>query len=284
MAWYQPQELTEALDMMATREPVIVCGGTDVFVNWLRRKQQFQGRDWLDIHRIQSVREIRRVEDGLLIGAAVNAAEIWQSPICNAIPSLQEAARVVGGWQIQNRASIAGNVANASPAADMMVPLFALGARVVLQSVQGERRIRIEDFVLGPKQTSILKHELITHIHIPETGLFAPQTFLRLDQRGGTDISLVSVAVVAKVDRQASHVNIVVGAASPKPFSVPMAEEMVHKDAASDVMKRVAALYAAHAAPITDVRASADYRRAMVGVLVERGLGKVLLAPQTTTG
>lgn len=277
MTWYQPRDLTEALEIISRDHPVIVCGGTDVFVNWPRRKQEYAGRDWLDIHRLESLRQIHQDSNGLFIGAAVTASEIWESLMCLQIPALQKAARVIGGWQIQNRASIAGNLANASPAADMVVPLVAYGATVVLQSKDGQREVPVQDFLIGPKQTAIRNNEMITAVHVPAGVLNTRQSFLRHDQRGGTDISLVSVAMTLhKNSGETLGVRIAVGAASPVPYSLPDADSMLRGNAQPEVIDYVARRYAEASRPITDVRSSANYRQAMVTVFVKRAIQEVL--------
>ncbi len=218
------------------------------------------------------------VDSGLSIGAAVTAAELWQHPLLNGVPALQQAARVVGGWQIQNRATLGGNIANASPAADMVVVLAALDAQVVVVSRRGERREVIGRLITGPKRTSLAADELILRVFIPAWAMGARQCFLRLDQRGGTDISIVSAAVVLAVEEgRIQRASIAVGAAAPVPLRLPEVDaRLTGVWPEKRVIDGVARAYAEAAQPISDVRASAEYRRAMVEVLVRRGIQNLL--------
>ncbi|MCL6452973.1 MAG: FAD binding domain-containing protein [Alicyclobacillus sp.] len=288
MAWYQPNRLEEAVKQAADARTVVVCGGTDLFVNWARRQGTYGEADWMSVERIPELQTISLDDTtgDLVIGAAVTAHQIASHGLCAAVPALQQAARVVGGWQIQNRASIGGNLVNASPAADMAVPLVAYDAVVALQSLGGRRRMPVRTFLRGPRQTALEPGELLTEVRIPARVLGRPQQFLRLDQRGGTDISLVSAAAVAQVDEgRVSFAQVAVGAANPVPFSLPEVDASLQGLAVADgaalrdvdgVVASVARRYAEAAQPISDVRASAAYRTAMVDVLVRRAIAGTL--------
>ncbi|MCL6517566.1 FAD binding domain-containing protein [Alicyclobacillus sp.] len=282
--WYSAKDLAEALEVLSSERPVVVGGGTDLFVHWPRRKPAFDGRHWLDVHRVSELRLVNMTAEGIVIGAAVTAAQLWQDARLNAVPALQQAARVVGGWQIQNRATLGGNIANASPAADMVAALAALDARVEVASQRGTRMERLTELITGPKRTTLEPDELITRIHLPSWAVGMRQVFLRLDQRGGTDISLVSAAVALRVeDDRVRQASIAVGAAGPVPLRLPEADAHLvgvrlggPAEDVEGVADRIARAYAEAARPITDVRASADYRRAMVEVLVRRGIRRLL--------
>ncbi|TDF92020.1 FAD binding domain-containing protein [Paenibacillus piri] len=277
MAWLKPQRVDEALKWMNEYEPKIVCGGTDLFVNWQSRKRTADAANWLDIQGLQELKQIERTEEGLVLGAAVTASQLWQDERAQCFPSLQQAARIVGGWQIQNRASIGGNLANASPAADMVVPLAACKAVIRVSSANGSRSIPISDFLLGPRTTALKPNEMITSVLIPQACLDVPQIFLRHDQRGATDISIVSVALIVKGSRdQVEWASAAVGAANPVPYTLPELEHQWKGGLNAGKLTAIAESYAAHSKPITDVRASAKYRQAMVKVYVERA-AKALL-------
>jgi CO/xanthine dehydrogenase FAD-binding subunit len=279
MAWYRPQSLPEALELLERRRPRIVCGGTDLFVNAPRKEYEAGKTDWLEVRGLPELRRISRQAEGLEIGAAVTAAEIWESRELRMVPALQQAARIVGGWQIQNRASIGGNVANASPAADMLVPLVAYRAEVRLASASGSRSVPIADFVEGPKRTQLRPGEMIVSLFIPARMLGAPQIFLRHDQRAATDISIVSVALILQGNaRQVEWGTAAVGAAAPKPFTLSDEEERLWAGKLdADKLRRLGELYAQRSSPITDVRAGAQYRRSLVGTYVVRA-GQTLLS------
>lgn len=272
MAWLQPRSLSEALELLSRKHLRIVSGGTDLFVNGQRYLNEAEPADWLDIGRIGELKEIRRTEAGLEIGAAVTASEIWQDERFSAVPALQQAAKTVGGWQIQNRATLGGNVANASPAADMVVPLVAFRAEVRLAGKEGTRTVPVSEFITGPKRTNLREGELIVSLFIPAFNLEVPQVFLRHDQRSATDISIVSVALLLNVnDQRIDWGTAAIGAAAPKPF-VLGAEEEQHWEGElnAEKLQQLAAMYAAASSPITDIRASEEYRRALVGTYVQR--------------
>lgn len=277
MAWYRPNDIGEALEILDEQRPVVVCGGTDQFVNWPRRKTDYEERDWLSLEGIQALRDIEMDGGDLVIGAAVTASQIWSSSVCGQIPALQDAARVVGGWQIQNRASLGGNLVNASPAADMVVPLVAYDASVVLQSRDFIRTLPIREFLQGPRKTSLKNNEILVKVRIPKAVLGKPQLFLRLDQRGGTDISLVSVAAVMHLEEKGVEwAKLAVGAANPVPFSLPEADAALKGRLNGATIEAIARQYADAAQPISDIRASAEYRTRMIEVFIKRALAELI--------
>lgn len=273
--WYRPDNLKQALALLAEEQPTIVCGGTDLFVNWEARRKQSPARSWLDIQHIPELQRLEQTAEGIEIGAAVTAAELWQSPVTEGLAALREACQVVGGWQIQNRASIGGNFANASPAADMIVPLIAYGAVLTLASRSGTRKVAAADFVTGPKTTVLQDDEMITNVFIPHEVVGVPQTFLRHDQRGGTDISLVSVAAVVKgAGAEKEWIKIAVGAANATVVALSN-DELNGTELTEEAIAGIARLYANECQPISDVRASAEYRKEMVKVFVKKALMKL---------
>lgn len=278
MAWLQPRSLSEALELLSGNNPRIVCGGTDLFVNGQRKGYEAEHTDWLDIRRIEELGRVERTEAGLEIGAAVTAADLWQDSRFSVVPALQQAAKIVGGWQIQNRASLGGNVANASPAADMVVPLVAYRAKVRLAGREGARSVPVSEFISGPKRTELREGELIVSLFIPARYLDVPQVFLRHDQRSATDISIVSVALLLSgAGGTAEWGTAAVGAAAPKPFVLGQEEERLWQgELNEDKLQRLADVYAAASSPITDVRASAEYRRALVGTYIKRAARSLL--------
>lgn len=278
MVWYRPQNLDEAMIILEKKTPKIVCGGTDLFVHLTAEQTKLaQVENWLDIQNLRELKKIEITDQGIEIGAAVTAAEIWQSPLLKPLPALQKASREVGGWQIQNRASIGGNIANASPAGDMIVPLAAYHSKIKLRSLAGTRTLPIDDVLVGPKKTRITEKEMIVSVVIPNEFLNVPQTFLRLDQRGGTDISLVSVAAIVKGTKdQIENAQIAVGAAHFKPLVLPDLTEMLKGTMTLENLDVIAERYAEVCQPISDIRASAEYRRAMVKVFIKKAILEIL--------
>lgn len=269
MKWYRPENLNEALLLLYKEQPQVVCGGTDLFVAFQRGSISSRNSHWMSIEQIEELQQVKVTEEGIYIGASVTAAQIWQEHSLQALTSLQEASRVIGGWQIQNKASIGGNLANASPAGDLIVPLAALNAKVIIQHSDGQREVTVEDFIVGPGQTQLRKDELITFIFIPRSSLGGAQTFLRHDQRGGTDISIVSVAAVKNKADQ--WVRVAVGAANAKVVVAQIDHWADQPDKKDEFVRNVVD----NCHPITDIRASADYRLDMVRVFLNRALNNI---------
>ncbi|WP_274650943.1 FAD binding domain-containing protein [Paenibacillus humicola] len=294
MSWLRPKDLSQALAMLDDCRPAIVCGGTDLFVNSQRRDAEWKNKTWMDIRTLPELRQIRLTGEGLELGSAVTAAELWQHPLGAKVPALQQAARIVGGWQIQNRASIGGNLANASPAADMVVPLSAYRSVIRLRSSEGLRELPVDEFILGPRKTALQEGELIESVLIPARMLDTPQMFLRHDQRGATDISIVSVAVVLKGTsdgpiawgERLAWGSAAVGAANPVPLALPEVDAEWAGELTAEKADRISGRYMELSRPISDVRASQDYRQAMVRVFMNRAVkriaeGQDVLGPQS---
>ena len=183
----RPLHLTEALTAL-TGGARILAGGTDLY------PAQAVVGDVLDITAIAALRGITR-GGGLRIGGAVTWSEIAEADLPPACAALQVAARAVGGRQIQNAGTLAGNLCNASPAADGVPPLLVLGAEVELASLRGVRRLALADFVLGPRRTAALPDEILVAVHVPEDALAGRSVFLKLGARAYLVISIASVAV-----------------------------------------------------------------------------------------
>ncbi|MBW4084576.1 xanthine dehydrogenase family protein subunit M [Paenibacillus sp. S150] len=272
MAWLRPGSLPEALELLQEQQPRPVCGGTDLFVGGQVKQTAPVNMDWLDLRGIPELHKVSLTEEGLEIGAGITAAEIWGDEAFGIVPALQQAARIVGGWQIQNRASLGGNVANASPAADMVVPLVAYRAEVRLSGPAGTRGVPVAEFIQGPKLTGLQPGELIVSLFIPQRMLGVRQIFLRHDQRAATDISIVSVALVlAGTGKEVDWASAAVGAAAPKAFTLSEEEELLWRGGLNDSkLQQLAELYEQRSSPISDIRASAAYRRSLVNTYIKR--------------
>ena len=184
-------------------------------------------------------------------------------------PALVESAAVVGSVQIRHRATLAGNLCNASPAADTVPALLAYGADVVIRGPSGERRVRVDDFILGPRETVLTVGEIVTAIILPTPKPGTGAAFARLTRRRGVDLAILSVCCL--VDPE-GEVRFGLGAVGPRPFLV---RDSAAAGVGSAADERFAALVA-EASPITDVRASRDYRQAMITVLARRTLATAI--------
>ncbi len=249
-----------------------LAGGTDLLVDLRERRRELGAV--VDVTDLRELRGIA-VEDGVTrIGGGVTVGELLASPVlATRLPALRDAARDFADFLTRNKATIGGNLANGSPGADLVVPLLALDATVVLAGPSGERTVPLDAFLLGPRRTVLRPGELIRHVVVPRHG--GRQAWYKLGLKRGGAIAVVSVATWLDVDAGGRVVDarIALGAVGPRPFRPREAE--AHLIGATLDAGRVAGAAeraAAAARPITDVRGGADYRTAMVRALVTRCL------------
>lgn len=275
-AFHHAGSVDEAISLVTEFGPDahFIAGGTDLLIQAHRGKKRPE--HVIDISRIPGLAAI--VQDGnmISIGPLVNHRTIERDPrILAHGTALAEASRVVGGVQVRHVATIGGNVANASPAADALVALLALDARIELHGPAGIRHLPVASFLTGPGRTLRQHDELISRIEIP-TGPFQASAFLKAGRRKAMEISVVCVAVHVSVDPQSQMITearIALGAVGPTALCAGKAGRYVCENAASAEMFRQAGeIAASECSPITDIRASADYRRMLVSTLVSRAL------------
>ena len=257
--YFRPESLGELLDLMRAHAPHarLLAGGTDLVVR-MKKRQDSPGVV-IDVKRVAELRaDVSGVDGRLRIGArAVMTDLIENKTIQQHFPALIEAARVVGSVQIRNRATLAGNLCNASPAADTAPPLIAYGASLNLLSTDGSRHMPLEDFFEGPGRTALAPGEIVASIDLPLPNGRIGSAFGRITRRRGVDLAIVNLCCVV---RQSGDVRFGLGAVGPRPFAISS-----HRDAPlDDVIK--------HARVISDLRAGSDYRLAMLRVLARRSL------------
>ena len=254
----------------------LLMGGTDLFVRM--RDGAIRPRLVVDVKHLPGMREVTcdpRV--GLTVGAALTMNEIARHPTVLAhYPLLAEAAGSVASYQLRNRATIGGNLCNGSPAADTAPAVLALEGRLIISGPEGERILAAESFFLGPGRTALRPGEFLRAIRIPLPPGRSAGRYLKLGRNKAGDLSIVGVAVFACADEKAPagcRFRIALASVAPTPLRVRAAEEALAAAPPSDGPFALAARLAMEAcAPIDDVRASAAYRREMVGVLTRRGL------------
>ena len=188
--YLRPTVLAEALGVLAARRPAILAGGTDFYPACVGRPLP---DEVLDLGAIAELRGIREDADGWRIGALVTWSEILERPLPRGFDCLKQAAREVGGVQIQNCGTVAGNLCNASPAADGVPALLALDASVELASARGRRELSLGDFVLGSRRTACAPDELVTAVLVPKLAADAQSVFLKLGTRRYLVISIAMV-------------------------------------------------------------------------------------------
>ena len=267
----QPRHVSEAFDILDGfgREASLLAGGTDLVVGL--RKGRIAPRMIVDLKRISAlVSGIAETGGRVSITAATRLTEIiGDRRVQDHFPALVEAARTVGSVQIRNRATLTGNICNASPAADTAPALLAYGAGVVLISRRGSRRLPVDEFLLGPRRTSLGADEIAAAVEIPVPPARTGSQFARLTRRRGVDLATVSLCctVGSQVTRFAF------GAVGPRPFVLTDTSGVL-ADPDSDPAARTGLLgeFVAQAAPISDLRGSREYRQAMLLALSQRTL------------
>ncbi len=269
-----PQSVGEAVEALSeSPEARVIAGGTDLMVGM--REGHVRPTRLVDITRIQELSGISTQNGSLRIGAATKIDEILHHPtVRSEYPALVDAGQLLGGWQIQNMATLAGNLCNASPAAEMSGPLLVLDAEVEVMGPSGERRIPLGEFWTGPGKTVLEPAEILTTIVIPGKVSGRLSAYQRVDIRHSVDIALVSSAVGVELSEgKVQLARIALGAVAPTVIRVTAAEAYLQgRTLSEEVLDKVEDLAKAAAMPISDVRASAEYRSAMAGVLARRVL------------
>ena len=265
MSWFEyhrPQSLGEASDLLRNDDAVALAGGTDLLVAVRHRA----GRPALvvDLKSVTDIADGIEVEgDRLQIGGRVVMNRLTASEHVNRhFPALAQAAAVVGSVQIRNRATLAGNLCNASPAADTAPALLAYGATVIASGPDATRSIPVEEFFTGPGTTVLRRGEIVTAVELPIPPTVLGSAFARVTRRRGVDLASVSVVCTVDVSGRA---RFGFGAVGPTPL---LTESTLDDLATDEGWSRLLAV----TSPISDVRAGADYRRAMLRVHSRRAL------------
>jgi len=257
-----------------------LAGGTDLLVDLRERRQS--PRILVDIGALPELGGIVAADGGLTIGAGVTVGELLASPlVAERAPALAQAARDFADYLTRNRATLGGNLANASPGADLVIPLLALDARVTLTGAGGDRTLPLDEFLRGPRQTALQVGELVRALVLPVAG--GRQSFYKLGLKRGGAIAVVSVATRVELgadDGRCRAAAIALGAVAPRPFRATQAEAaLLGQSLSPERIAAAADLAAAAARPISDVRGGQDYRRAMVRALVARALSPAAAPP-----
>jgi len=271
----RPQSIAEAARLLASGPWAVLAGGTDLYPAHVGRRI---AAPLLDITAVVALRGIRRDERGWTIGATTTWTDVVRAELPPLFDALKAAAREVGGVQIQNAGTVAGNLCNASPAADGTPVLLALGARVVLQSERGERELSLAEFVLGSRRTARAADELVVAVRIPARSERARSAFAKLGGRRYLTISITTVAVVVDVDTRGAiaEASVAVGSCSAVAKRLPALEaRLVGVRADGDVAGVLDLADLAPLTPIDDLRGSAAYRRDATATLVRRALREV---------
>ncbi len=271
MQFERPKQLREALALLDAQSWDILAGGTDYYPGL---RDIAPTRPVLDITAIGGLRNITREDGFWRIGALATWSDLVAADLPPAFDGLKLAAREVGSVQIQNRATIAGNICNASPAADGVPPLLTLDAEVELSSATGGRRLSLAEFITGNRATMLKPSEMVTAIVIPETSVSGNSHFLKLGARKYLVISIAMAAVRVDTgsDSRVSKAAISVGSCSEVAKRLPALEQAIIGYSSAEAGDAVNAHQLASLVPIDDIRATADYRSAAAVELVRRTL------------
>jgi CO/xanthine dehydrogenase FAD-binding subunit len=275
-SYLRPRELGEALAALAEGPRTILAGGTDHYPARVGRQVD---EDILDISALEDLRGISETRDQVRIGALATWSDLVRAPLPAWFDGLKQAAREVGGLQVQNTGTLCGNVCNASPAADGVPNLLALDARVELRTRDRMRELPLSAFITGNRRTERARDELVTALILPQPGAGARGVFLKLGARKYLVISIVMVAgvLVPGPGGTIADLRIAVGACSEvaRRLSALEAELRGRPMAAA----RVEPAHLAPLEPIDDVRGTGAYRRDAALTLVRRTLARLMVTP-----
>jgi CO/xanthine dehydrogenase FAD-binding subunit len=270
--YLKPKTLDEAVSLLAAHGGQILAGGTDFYPALGERPPQ--GRI-VDLTALSEIRGISIEKEEIRIGGLTTWSEIIRTPLPRCFDALKAAAREVGSVQIQNRGTVAGNLCNASPAADGVPPLLALDAEVELASAVGRRRVPLAQFLTGNRKTVRRPGEVLAAVLVPRRMEDAASAFLKLGARRYLVISISIVAAVVLADAAGcvAEAHIAVGSCSAKAQRLgDLEEDLVGVPAKAGIGAVVNAQHLSPLSPVNDVRASANYRRDASLTLIRRAL------------
>lgn len=269
-----PQTIEEATALLLRHGPAarVVSGGTDLMVQ-VRITGSYP-EHYVDIKHIPDVNVIDLQADHVLLGAAVPCAVLSeQEDLRDNFPGLIEAAELIGSTQIQSRATLGGNLCNASPAADTVPALMALDAEVVIAGQQGSRNLNVTDILTGPGSTSLAIGEMVVAFRIPLPTAGSADAYQRFIPRTEMDIAVVGVGVNMTIDGSGTctAARVALGAVAPTAFvAEEVGEMLVGSDLSDSTLADAGKRAAALARPISDRRGTAEFRRDITEVLTRR--------------
>jgi len=278
--YFAPQSLSDATSLLRRygTKARLLAGGTDLLLRLERRL--IETSVVVDLKKIRALRGIKATRKGLRIGTVTLMEEIASSPLVQSrYGMIAKGAAAVGSIQTRNRATLGGNLCNASPAADTAPPLIALSARARIAGSRRDREVPLEEFFIGPGKTCLQPNELLKEIFIPSPAGRSGSSFQRCT-RTAMDIALVNCAVfLSLVSKReiVADIRIALGAVAPTPVRAQPAEDVLKgKNPDKDAIEEAAERAVASVSPIDDVRSSASYRREMVRVLTRRAIEEAL--------
>lgn len=287
--FFSPNSLKEVLQLMRKDgdKLKVIAGGTDLLVQM--KDKLIAPEKVVNLLNVPELSGMNKNGKGLRVGALTKHADLESAPeVKEGWGILADAAHKVGSPQIRNLGTMGGNLCNASPAADTAPALLVLEAEAILVSQRGKRRIPLESFFTGPGMTVMEKDEILQEIFIPEVPANSLGAYLKLGRRKSLDLALVSVAVLLTVDCGSGicqRARVALGAVSPMPMRAKETEKFLEgKELKESLIREAGEVAQKECRPISDIRATAEYRREMVKVLAERAIKKSLGLPIPPTG
>ncbi len=286
--YYAPETVEEASRLLldAGKGAFLLAGGTDLLVKI--NHEMIHPKAVISLNAIKELDFIKFERNkGLTIGAGARLADVEAHPdIRRRYPAVAYAASVTANTQIRNMGTVAGNLCNAAPSAENAPTLIAMNAEVVLYGKDGERGLPLEDFFKGPGLTALKPGEIMTSVFVPLSPARSGASYQHISARGKVDISAVCVGAMVSLDKdRCEDVRIALGAVAPVPMRAVKAERVLKgKTPTEDLTEKAAEQAMKEAMPISDLRASADYRKAMVRVLTRRALNEALKPARKKTG
>lgn len=284
-----PATLDEATALLARAggPARVLAGGTDLLVQLRERLRDAELV--VDVKKIPELMELLYTPaQGLRLGASVPCYRIYENAeLEKAYAALVDAARIIGGWQIQSRASVGGNLCNASPAGDTIPPLLVLNARCQIAGPDGRRELRAEGFCTGPGRTVLQKGEILTTIVLPPPLPRAGSAYERFIPRNEMDIAVAGAAAWVALDEAGTRIEqarVALAAVAPKPVvAAEAADWLAGRPANEAAFEHAGELARKAAAPISDMRGTAEFRTHLVGVLVKRTLAKAVARARSSS-
>ena len=279
---YRPQDLAEVLTLLNQLglDGKLLGGGTNI-VSELRDGHH-TGKSLIDLSRVKELHGINLQDGYIVIGGGTTITDLIDHPlICTHAGILLESARLFANPLVRNRATVAGNLTDASPAADTAPPLLALNAEVQLMSQSETRWLKLEDFITGVRKTLLQPGELMSAIRWPVPSDRSASAYTKVGLRKADAISVLSAAVLLEIDAtgMCKQAGIALGAVAPLPFRVHVAETLlIGKELKPELIAEASHLAAEACRPIDDIRGTAAYRKRITAVIVRRLLTKIMEA------
>jgi CO/xanthine dehydrogenase FAD-binding subunit len=285
-SFFKSGDLTETLNFLGqmvkqNQGAHLIAGGTNILVDI--RQGTVKPACLIDIGAIPELRKIEETEGTVKLGGSVTLHEIIKSRLLKeCCDFLVNAAQSVGSPQVRNRATVGGNIISASPAADMVPPLMALGAEVVLQGENSTRAVPLEHFMKGPKLTDRKSNEILVSVNFKRLEKEQKGIFFKLGKRNSMAVSIVNLSIVVTPSRDNSFlkdIRIAMGAIGPLALRMVEAEKILLSGPISEErIVKAAEAASAMSQPISDIRGSKEYRRSMVKRCLKEQLSKLLIS------